>query len=125
MSFSTTTGVHLGRNPQSGRRYARWDEYSGRRLGTTPGDDVGRGAAERGDVLEPFLGVLEGSIVPYTELVDAGRMIARAMVALGRPIVISTEDTWAGVWDLERLTDREAVAWGFWVVSRLEPTGNE
>jgi hypothetical protein len=86
---------------------------------------VERGAAERGDVLEPFLGVLEGSIVPYAELVHAGRLIARAMVALGRPIVISAEDTWAGVWDLERLTDREAVAWGFWVVSRLEPTGND
>jgi hypothetical protein len=73
--------------------------------------------AERGDVLEPFLSVLDGRAVPCRDLITAGRRIADALVAQGWPVVLCGESHWAGVWDLERLTDGEAVDWGFWVAA--------
>jgi hypothetical protein len=79
---------------------------------------VAAGQNTQGDIIQPFLAVLEGTVVPYTELVNAGRMIAAALVAQGKPLAVSTDPDWAGVWDLERLTDREAVEWGLWVATR-------
>jgi hypothetical protein len=38
-------------------------------------------------------------------------------VAQGWPVVLCGESHWAGVWDLERLTDGEAVDWGLWVAA--------
>jgi hypothetical protein len=76
------------------------------------------GQVGRGDALQPFLDVLAGAPVPYRDLIAAGRSIADALIARGRTVSISGDDHWAGVWDLERLTDREAVGWGLWVAYR-------
>jgi hypothetical protein len=65
----------------------------------------------RRDILHPFLSVLEGGPARYGELVASGRMLAQALVTSGRPISICEDYPWAGVWDLERLTDGEAVDW--------------
>jgi hypothetical protein len=73
--------------------------------------------ADPGDILQPFLTVLDGRVVPYRKLVSAGRRIAHALVVNGWPVVLCGESHWAGVWDLERLTDGEAVKWGLWVAA--------
>jgi hypothetical protein len=70
------------------------------------------------DILAPFLAVLRGAVVPYRELVRAGRMIAGALVSQGKPVAFCMDTHWAGVWDLERLTDSEAVDWGLWVATQ-------
>ena len=72
----------------------------------------------RQDILAPFLAVLRGAVVPYGELVGAGRMIAGALVAKGKPVAVCMDAHWAGVWDLEQLTDGEAVDWGLWVATQ-------
>jgi hypothetical protein len=79
-------------------------------------DEVGR-PRDRGDVLRPFLTFLDGANVPDGELVAAGREIARALVVQGQSISVCGDDHWAGVWDLERFTDREAIDWGLWVAT--------
>jgi hypothetical protein len=45
------------------------------------------------------------------------------LVAAGRPISVVMDAPWAGVWDLEELTDEEAAAWGMWVATKLAPAG--
>jgi hypothetical protein len=50
--------------------------------------------------------------------VSAGRRMAGALVAHGRPVSLCDESQWAGVWDLEKLTDGEAVDWGLWVATK-------
>jgi len=77
----------------------------------------------RQDILAPFLAVLGGAVVPYRELVGAGRMIAGALVAQGKPLAVCMDTHWAGVWDLERLTDGEAVNWGLWVATQASTPG--
>ena len=74
------------------------------------------------DILTPFLAVLGGAVVPYHELVRAGRMIAGALVAQGKALTFCMDTHWAGVWDLERLTDGEAVDWGLWVATQANTT---
>jgi hypothetical protein len=59
-----------------------------------------------------------GAVVPYRELVGAGRMIAGGLVSQGKPLAVCMDAHWAGVWDLERLTDGEAVNWGLWVATQ-------
>jgi hypothetical protein len=61
---------------------------------------------------------LEGKPVPYQELVAAGRRLAQALVSRGHSIILCGESEWVGVWDLERLTDGEAVDWGLWVARK-------
>jgi hypothetical protein len=77
-----------------------------------------REGVDSGDVLQPFLTVLEGGLVSYRDLVSAGRRMAGALVAHGRPVSLCDESQWAGVWDLEKLTDGEAVDWGLWVATK-------
>jgi hypothetical protein len=84
------------------------------RQAATGGEGVQEGT-DPGDVLQPFLTVLDGRVVPYNDLVSAGRSIAHALVAKGWPVVLCGESHWAGVWDVERLTDGEAVDRGLWV----------
>lgn len=81
----------------------------------------------RRQALQPFLTVLAGTPVPHAELVAAGRRMAEVMVTHGRPITLCADGKWAGVWDLECLTDDEAVAWGAWVAMKIRPlpTGGE
>jgi hypothetical protein len=79
----------------------------------------------RREVLGPFLAALRGSPVPYSDLVQAGRMVAAVLVAHGRPISVCGDGPWAGVWDLERLTDDEAVIWGMWVATKVRATRPE
>jgi hypothetical protein len=67
---------------------------------------------------------LRGEPVPYTDVVHSGRLIASVLVAAGRPISVVRDGPWAGVWDLEELTDAEAAAWGIWVATRLAPTAS-
>jgi hypothetical protein len=62
---------------------------------------------------------LEGEPVPYAEVVRSGRLIAAALVAAGRPLSVVRDGPWAGVWDLEELTDEEAAAWGMWVATKV------
>jgi hypothetical protein len=73
----------------------------------------------RDDVLAPLFAVLDGAVVAYTELIYAGRKIAGGLVGHGKPMILSDDDDSPGVWDLERLTDREAVVFGLWVAMRL------
>jgi hypothetical protein len=72
----------------------------------------------RREALGPFLTVLDGTPVPHAELVAGGRR----MVAHGRPLTLCADDHWAGVWDPERPTDDEAVAWGLWVAMKVRPS---
>jgi hypothetical protein len=76
----------------------------------------------RPDALRPFLTLLDGTPVPLAELVAGGRRMAEVPVAHGRPVTLCADDHWAGVWDLERLTDDEAVSWGLWVVMKTRPS---
>ena len=75
----------------------------------------------RRDALRPFLALLDGTPVPLAELVAGGRRMAEVPVAHGRPVTLCADDPWAGVWDLERLTDEEAASWGLWVAVRVIP----
>ncbi len=45
-------------------------------------------------------------------------MVAAALVKHGRTLSITCDGPWAGVWNLERLTDDEAAAWGMWVATK-------
>lgn len=73
------------------------------------------------DAMGPFLKVLEGTPVALSELVAEGRRMARVLVAHGLPVTLCADDHWAGVWDLERLTDSEAASWGLWVAMKTTP----
>jgi hypothetical protein len=81
------------------------------------GGGVGEDRTIEADVIEPFVRVLEGRPVPYGDLVRGGRMLAGALVARGKTLAVSTDEPWAGVWDLEHLTDSEAVEWGLCVAT--------
>ena len=76
-------------------------------------------ARNRGDVLGPLWAVLDGRFVPYDDVVNASRRVAAALISRGKPFSLCGPGALAGVWDLERLTDDEAVAWGVWVAIRL------
>jgi len=78
--------------------------------------------ANRPDTLRPFRALLDGIPVPLAELVAGGRRMAEVPVAHGRPVTLCADDHWAGVWDLELLTDDEAVSWGLWVVMKTRPS---
>jgi hypothetical protein len=56
-------------------------------------------------ILDPLLKALEGEAVPRSDMVQASRLVAAALVRNGCPITVSGEGPWAGVWDQERLTD--------------------
>jgi hypothetical protein len=72
----------------------------------------------RGDYLRPFLTLMEGKPVGYAELVAAGRKMAQQFICQGCSVILCEDGTRAGVWDLERLTDAEAMDWGFWLASK-------
>lgn len=76
----------------------------------------------REEVLRPLWAAMEGKRVPHGELVDAGRKIAAVLVTHGLPVVLNSDGPWSGVWDLEQLTDEEAVAWGMWVATKARPS---
>ena len=78
----------------------------------------GRQTDPKEEVLRPLLAAMDGEVVPYRELVEAGRMIAAVLVTHKLPVILNSDGPWSGVWDLERLTDDEAVAWGMWVAKR-------
>jgi hypothetical protein len=46
-------------------------------------------------------------------------MIAAALVNHGRTLSITSDGPWAGVWNLDRLSDEEAAAWGMWVATKV------
>jgi hypothetical protein len=71
------------------------------------------------DVLAPLVALLSGQLVPYDDAVAAGRKLASVLVRGGKPLSLSADGPWAGVWDLEELTDVEAIAWGMWGATRL------
>jgi hypothetical protein len=48
-------------------------------------------------------------------------MIAAVLVTNGMPVILNGEGHWSGVWDLDQLTDEEAVAWGMWVATKARP----
>jgi hypothetical protein len=73
---------------------------------------------DSGDLLQPFLIALDGGLVSYRDLVSAGRRMAGAPVAHGRPVSLCDESYWAGVWDLEKLSDGETVDWGLCVATK-------
>lgn len=73
----------------------------------------------RREVLRPFLDVLDGTPVAHEDLAVAGRTIAEVLVDHGRPVILCGDNHWAGVWDLERITDDEAVSWGLWVAMKV------
>jgi hypothetical protein len=77
-------------------------------------------AAGSQDLLRPLFKALEGTPVPYTEVVQAGRLLAEALVKQGRPVSVAGDGPWAGVWSLEHLTDAEAAAWGMWVATKVD-----
>jgi hypothetical protein len=65
-----------------------------------------------GEVLGPLLAAMGGKPVPYGALVEAGRKIAAVLVTHRLPVILNSDGPWSGEWDLEQLTDEEAVAWG-------------
>lgn len=67
---------------------------------------------------DPLLAAMDGEPVPDSELVEAGRMIAAVLVTHRLPVILNSDGPWSGVWDLEQLTDGEAVAWGMWVATK-------
>lgn len=76
-------------------------------------------STNRREALKPFLAVLDGTPVPRADLVAGGRRLAEVLVAHGRPVILCGDGQWAGVWDLECLTDDEAAAWGMWVAMKV------
>jgi hypothetical protein len=70
-------------------------------------------------LLHPFLQCLDGKPTPKVDLVMAGKKLARGLILRDRPVILCGEGPWAGVWDLERLTDSEAVAWGLWIATKV------
>jgi hypothetical protein len=70
-------------------------------------------------LLASFLEWLEGKPTPKADLATAGRKLARALILRDRAIVVCGDGPWAGVWDLEKLTDSEAVAWGLWIATKI------
>jgi hypothetical protein len=75
---------------------------------------------DRREVLAPLLDAIDGKAVPHAKLVDAGRTLAAALVAHGHPIRLIEDGPWKGVWELDRLSDDEAVAWGLWVAGKVQ-----
>lgn len=73
---------------------------------------------DRREVIRPLLAALDGAPVPRAELVEAGRKLADALVTQGHPVSLIEDGRWAGVWELDRLTDEEAVTWGMWVATK-------
>jgi hypothetical protein len=69
--------------------------------------------------LDYLMAALRGEAVPYDDLVAAGRTVASVFVAGGQRVSVCTEGPTQGVWDLERLTDEETVAWAMWVADRI------
>jgi L-alanine-DL-glutamate epimerase-like enolase superfamily enzyme len=47
--------------------------------------------------------------------------MAKLLIAHGRPVTLCADDHWAGVWDLERLTDEVAASWVLWVATKVGP----
>jgi hypothetical protein len=74
---------------------------------------------DREQVLRPLRRALTGEPVPHAELVRAGRMVAETLVKHGRTLSITSDGPWAGVWNLDRLSDDEAAAWGMWVATKV------
>jgi hypothetical protein len=74
-------------------------------------------------LLSPFLACLDGEPTPKADLVSAGRRLARGLVLRGRSVIICEDGPWTGVWDLDRLTDEEAVAWGLCVATKVRRLG--
>jgi hypothetical protein len=72
----------------------------------------------REEVLRPLLAAIDGEPVPFSELVESGRMLAAVLVTHQLPVILNSDGPWSGVWDLEKLTDSEAVAWGMWVAKK-------
>jgi hypothetical protein len=75
-------------------------------------------ATNSGEVLRPFLDLLDGTAVPQETLVEAGRRLANGLLSHGQSLFLCDDGPWQGVWDLEHLTDAEAVTWGLWVASK-------
>jgi hypothetical protein len=73
---------------------------------------------DRREVLAPLLAAMDGKEVPRAELVEAGRKLAGALVAHGHPVTLIGSGPCTGVWELDRLTDDEAIAWGMWVAGK-------
>jgi hypothetical protein len=69
--------------------------------------------------LGSILAFLDGTPTPAPDLVSAGRTLARARIGRGRPVIVCGDGAWAGVWDLEQLTDTEAVTWGLWIAMKV------
>jgi hypothetical protein len=45
--------------------------------------------------------------------------LAAALVSRGKPFSLCADGALAGEWNLERLTDDEALVWGIWVTMRI------
>jgi hypothetical protein len=75
---------------------------------------------DRGDPLRPLLAFLNGKPVPYQEMVAASRQLAEALVSRNHSIILIGEGEYAGIWDLEQMSDGEAVDWGLWVAAKSE-----
>jgi hypothetical protein len=46
-------------------------------------------------------------------------VLAAPLVSQGKPFSLRADGPLEGVWNLERLTDDEAVIWGIWVTIEL------
>jgi hypothetical protein len=66
----------------------------------------------RGDPLRPLLAFLDGKPVPYQEMVAASRQLAEALVSRSHTIIIIGEGEYAGIWDLEQMSDGARVGQG-------------
>lgn len=79
----------------------------------------GKVGMENRNLRDPFWAVLQGRPAQHEDLIEASRRLAAVLIGAGKPISIASHGPWAGVWDLERLTDAESVAWGMWAARRI------
>lgn len=69
--------------------------------------------------IDQLIAALHGEPIPYAQLVAAGGEVASVFLAGGLRVSICAEGPTQGVWDLERLTDDETVAWAMWVAELI------
>jgi hypothetical protein len=64
------------------------------------------------DRLRPLLAFLKGKPVPYQEMLAASRQLAEALVPRNHSIILIGKGEYDGLWDLEQMSDGEAVELG-------------
>lgn len=65
---------------------------------------------DHSDGMRVLLALSEGAAVSHAEMVGAGRIAARVVMASQGSTVLYSDEPWFGVWELDRLSDEEAAS---------------